>query len=736
MASKVDISINDLVEMIRSGQLRLPEMQRRYVWRATRVRDLLDSLYRGYPSGSILVWETDQEMPTVDMAVDQKASPFAPKLLLDGQQRATSLSAILRGEPVSVRGVKKPIDILFNLDHPDGLSQITEVDDDNGIDEDDDEDDDDGLDSERDDGEADSSLQQRLRQRTFVVASKALLADPRWIKVSDVFRSDVPDSKLLRGVVKSFDDPNFDRYMRRLQALRKIRDYTYVMHVLDKSLSYEEVAEIFVRVNSLGVKLRSSDLALAQITSRWRDSLRLFEVFQRSCDERGFSLDLGLIVRAVVMFATHQSRFKTAGSIPLGKLQGAWETSSRALIWAIDFLRHNCDIEDEVLLSSPFILLAIAYFGEAQQYKVSPAVEADLRRWLYLAGARGHYSGSSESFLDADIGVIRRGEGVEGLLASLRRQFGRDEFRAADLVGRTWRSPLYSVVFLALRARGARDFTTRGKLVLSQKSSRKHYVDARVLFPKVQLEKLPGTQLRATDMQELANLLFINSGKRGASAQDKLLAEVLDEQGAAALTAHCIPVDPELWKLENFGKFVEYRRAALADALNAFIFGRSSASPRLDLASLIAGGESETVEFKEKAVQPAEPGKARPHTVVRAVAGLANARGGTVLIGVRDNGSVSGIKAEVDADKKGRDGFQMYLVNKLKDDLGAAAASGVEILFQEIDGVELCAICVSPSPVPVYVKFGSEQKFFVRLGNQCNELDAKQARDYCTKRWP
>lgn len=733
MASKVDISINDLVEMIRSGQLRLPEMQRRYVWRATRVRDLLDSLYRGYPSGSILVWETDQEMPTVDMAVAQKTSPFAPKLLLDGQQRATSLSAILRGEPVSVRGAKKPIEILFNLDHPDGLSQITEVDDDDGTDDDDD--DDDVLDPERDDGEGDSSLQQRLRQRTFVVASKALLADPRWIKVSDVFRSDVPDSKLLRGVVKSFEDPNFDRYMRRLQDLRKIRDYTYVMHVLDKSLSYEEVAEIFVRVNSLGVKLRSSDLALAQITSRWRDSLRLFEAFQKICDERGFSLDLGLIVRAVVMFATHQSRFKTAGSILLERLKAAWVTSSRALTWAIDFLRNNCDIEDEVLLSSPFILLAVAYFGEYQQYKVSPAVEADLRRWLYLASARGHYSGSSESFLDADISVIRRGEGVEGLLASLRRQFGREEFRAADLVGRTWRSPLYSVVFLALRARGARDFSTRGKLVLSQRSGRKHFVDARVLFPRAQLEKLPGMQLRATDMQELANLLFINSGKRGATAQDKLLAEVFDEQGAVALTAHCIPVDSELWKLDNFARFVDYRRAALANALNSFVFGSSLTTPQLDLAAVIAGGESETVEFKEKAVLPPEATKARPHTVVRAIAGLANARGGTVLIGVRDNGSVSGIKAEVDADKKGRDGYQMYLFNKLKEDLGGAAASSVQIHFQELDGVEVCALRVPSSPVPVYVKFGSEQQFFVRIGNQCVALDAKQAHDYCANHW-
>ena len=735
MASKVDTSINDLVEMIHSGQLRLPEMQRRYVWRATRVRDLLDSLYRGYPSGSILVWETDQAMPTVDMAVSQKTSPFAHKLLLDGQQRATSLSAILRGEPVTVRGAKKPIDILFNLDHPDGLSHVSEVDDDNGTDDDDD-DDDDAPDPERNDGEADSSLQQRLRQRTFVVASRALLSDPRWIKVSDVFRSDTSDAKLLRGVVKSFDDPNFDKYMRRLQDLRKIRDYTYVMHVLDKSLSYEEVAEIFVRVNSLGVKLRSSDLALAQITSRWRDSLRVFEAFQRTCDERGFSLDLGLIVRAIVMFATHQSRFKTAGTIPLDKLQNAWVVTTRALTWAIDFLRHNCDIEDEVLLSSPFILLAIAYFGEAQQCKLTLAVETDLRRWLYLASARGHYSGSSETFLDADIGVIRRGEGVQGLLAALRRQFGRDEFHAADLVGRTWRSPLFSVVFLALRVRGARDFSSRGKLVLSQRSGQKHFVEARLLFPKAQLQKLPGARLRATDMEELANLLFINSGKRGVSAQDKLLAEVLAEQGTPALAAHCIPVEPELWKLENYAKFVEYRRAALADVLNGFIFGLAATTPELDLAAVIAGGESETVEFKEKALHAAEPGKPRPHTVVRAVAGLANTRGGTLLIGVRDDGSVAGIKAELDENAKGRDGYQLHLFTKLKADMGGAAASAVQIYFQEIGGAEVCVVRVPPSPMPVFVRHDGQELLFARIGNQCISLDAKQAHEYTVKRWP
>jgi hypothetical protein len=125
---KVDTNVNELVGMIERGELRLPEMQRRYVWRAPRVRDLLDSLYRGYPSGSVLVWETDREQPTRDLAVDQQDSPFAGhKLLLDGQQRLTSLSAVLRGRTVKVRGRKREIDILFNLEHPDGLGDFTEV---------------------------------------------------------------------------------------------------------------------------------------------------------------------------------------------------------------------------------------------------------------------------------------------------------------------------------------------------------------------------------------------------------------------------------------------------------------------------------------------------------------------------------------------------------------------------------------------------------------------------------
>src|SRR5687768_14223338 len=119
--AKQEYSVQELVAMYRREELQLPELQRRYVWKATRVRDLHDSLYRGYPSGTILMWETDKPVPTRASAIEQRRSAFeSQRLLLDGQQRITSLTAVMSGEPVKVRGRKNPIDILFNLEHPEG----------------------------------------------------------------------------------------------------------------------------------------------------------------------------------------------------------------------------------------------------------------------------------------------------------------------------------------------------------------------------------------------------------------------------------------------------------------------------------------------------------------------------------------------------------------------------------------------------------------------------------------
>jgi uncharacterized protein with ParB-like and HNH nuclease domain len=103
--ARTDYKVSELVAKIERRELQLPEMQRRYVWTATKVRDLLDSLYRGYPSGLILTWQPSGQVETREFAIstmDDAGTP--PLLLLDGQQRLTSLSAVLQGKPVNVKG--------------------------------------------------------------------------------------------------------------------------------------------------------------------------------------------------------------------------------------------------------------------------------------------------------------------------------------------------------------------------------------------------------------------------------------------------------------------------------------------------------------------------------------------------------------------------------------------------------------------------------------------------------
>lgn len=216
---------------------------------------------------------------------------------------------------------------------------------------------------------------------TFVVATKKLARLPHWVKVSDVFKTNSNGAFLKRAGVENFDDPNYERYSQRLGQLRAIREYSYRMDVLERSLSYDEVTEIFVRVNSLGAKLRSSDLALAQITAKWRNSLKEFQAFQQDCKREGFDLDLGSVhLRNLVAFATGQSRFLTIGGLILDALKAGWKESRRGMEFALNFMRSNAKIESPALLASPFILITVAYFGHKRDYSLSSDESENLRR--------------------------------------------------------------------------------------------------------------------------------------------------------------------------------------------------------------------------------------------------------------------------------------------------------------------------------------------------------------------
>ena len=580
--AKAEASVEELVSMIERGELRLPEMQRRYVWRSTRVRDLMDSLYRGYPSGAILLWDTDEAVPLQEFAVSQAVNPYqSTRLLLDGQQRLTSLSAVIRGGLVNVRGRKKPIELLFNLEHPDKPNAVTEVQEDGEDEEENGDDENVGVDeadpsedeADPSEDEADSSeddLQRRFNQMTFVVATKKLEQSPHWVKVSEVFKTDSDAPFLKRAGMSGFDDPRYEKYSQRLAKLRGVCKYVYRMDVLERTLSYDEVTEIFVRVNSLGAKLRSSDLALAQITAKWRHSLQGFLKFQEDCAKVGFDLDLGLHLKNLIAFATGQSRFRTVGSLSIEALKKGWTEAGEGMEFAMNFLKSNAGIESPALLSSPFLMVALAYFGHMRGYKMSPEEAAQLRYWALVANAKGRYSrGSSDTLLDQDLATLRDGGKVQDLIDRLRLQMGKLDVSPEELEGRNQRSALFKTMFLAFRADGAKDWRSNLNISLDH-SGAHHRLQFHHVFPKAQLKK----SYTSREADDIANLAFIG-GKTNRGISDKApityLPPLIAQHGVQIFDAQAIPTDTGLLVVENYKAFLTERRKRIAARLNEFL---------------------------------------------------------------------------------------------------------------------------------------------------------------------
>jgi len=567
--SKQERCVNQLVANIEKGYIQKPEMQREYVWRATRVRDLLDSLYRGYPSGTILLWETDTDAPTSDFAIaTEKNSTTRPLLLLDGQQRLTSLSSVIRGEPIFVRERRKlrQIEILFNLEHPDELVTITEIDDapeasfQSPVDDD----------MEDDEEE---TIQDRLNQFTFIVSTPQLANAANWVNVSEVFASFSDAEFLKKAGVTLVDDPLYTKYSDRLKKLRQIREYSYRLDVLEPTLSYEEVTEIFIRVNSLGVKLRSSDLALAQITAKWRNSLVLFQEFQSEVHEqRGLYFDLGFFVKSLVISATGQSKFKTLGSLSKEELEAGWEIAKRNITFALNFMTSNLKIDSLALLSSPFIVHTIAYWGEKNAGKVSQAESYAMRRWALIANTKSYYSSSAESKLDADLLSLRTGSGAEGLLARLEAQLGRLDVTEAEMIGKTVSSGYFKAMFIAFREDGAKDWYSKLEISVKHRGN-EDKLQFHHIFPKAFLrQNYP--DLRRNQVNDISNLAFIG-GKTNREISAKPPAEylkkIIESKDVELLDLQAIPTEGEILDEYSYDDFLLKRRKAIVARINTLL---------------------------------------------------------------------------------------------------------------------------------------------------------------------
>jgi len=239
---RVDYDLSGLLHYIDIGDIGLPEIQRPFVWSNAKVRDLFDSMYRGFPVGYLLFWENGHPNGTKRIGMTEKAHASPSRLIVDGQQRLTSLFAVFRGQKVLDEDFHhRQIDIAF-----------------------------------------------RPRDGKFEVADAAIRKDPEWIpNISSLWTSGKSSRKLVNDFIDQIaaktpltedQEENISHNLDRLFDLQK---YPFTALEIAPTVDEEHVADIFVRINSEGVKLNQADFILTLLSVFWDEGRHAFERFCR-----------------------------------------------------------------------------------------------------------------------------------------------------------------------------------------------------------------------------------------------------------------------------------------------------------------------------------------------------------------------------------------------------------------------------------------------------------------------
>ena len=271
------MKISTILDYIDNGHIALPEFQRGYVWNRFQVRKLFDSLYLRHPVGGLLVWATESK--NAQHRGGGQLAAGVVKLLLDGQQRITTLYGVTRGEPPKFFDGNKEIftGLYFHLDN-----------------------------------------------EIFEFYQQAKMADdPLWIDVSDLMKSGIGNylTKISKLPEQYADRMNtFNKRLSRLEAITDIELHIDEITGSDKTL--DVVVDIFNQVNSGGTKLSKGDLALAKICVNWPDARREMKARLKTWYDAGYDFDLDWLLRSVNTVLTGDAKFNFLDNEDADEYQG------------------------------------------------------------------------------------------------------------------------------------------------------------------------------------------------------------------------------------------------------------------------------------------------------------------------------------------------------------------------------------------------------------------------------
>lgn len=699
------MKIGELLSEIRKKDLVLPEFQREYVWTKEQSKQLLVSLFRQYPVGGLLLWKTDNppELKNIDNLPDKIGTI---QVLLDGQQRLTTLHMLLTGEiPAYYTDADilyDPRDLYFNLQT------------------------------------AEFQYFQPSRMR----------GDPMWRRVVDCF----PDRSL--NVMQLAAESDLDEQGKfalaqtlndNLNQLRAIGDIDLPAQIVPHNANLDEAIDIFDRVNSQGTKLTDAELALTHVTGKWPMARRVLKDKIAECSTRNFQFGLTFMTRALTATVTGRALFETIHDKPRNELEAGWKRLDRNLDYLITALPQKAFIHSTDDLNTTNALIPLlAYLSRNRGSFPSQQSVHHAVNWLYSALMWARYTAQTDQRLEADLSSIaKEQEPWEALRGQIIDQRGRIAVKPSDYEGRTAQHPLYRITFILAKAHGAVDWFNG--LPLGQTHGDSYSIQSHHIFPQSLLYNAgwdSDNYMHRQAVNEIANRAFLTAASNielSATQPAEYLPKV-ETNFPGALKSQFIPMDPSLWRVERYEDFLEARRDILARKLNEFMEALISEPEELKhrpISEVVKLGESAVLEFKSTlqwdVVQNKQNTSLRKSSL-KTISAFMNSEGGTLLIGIEDDGSIYGLERDLKLVGGSKDRFEQLLVSQIVENIGATYAHYFRIRFEEIEGKYVCVVEVDPVREGVFMKGDRGKEFFVRLGNTTRSLDPEETRDYLDSR--
>ena len=521
-------SIRQLLKHMDQRELVLPEIQREFVWTRKAVKLLFDSLYRRLPIGHILVWKATKTVQTRSFGHKRHNrsglrldNPYG--YLLDGQQRLTAIA--------HVRDTDEEYPLMF---YP-------------------------WPEREKDGDEA------------FYWRGKNEPPDPWCIPVSEALTDGFNVTERIAAMRETEDfRPQHEELIRRdLDRLQEILDYQ--VGVIEWESDDQILAtELFIRFNSTGRKLRSSDLMAARLAIV-AEGLVGHDIQRAQQKWTGFAFTAPFIVQC--LRAVHTGRLQHVdperfwGGTTASQIRASWEKTERAFGELVKFLTATVRWQSSAQIPSFNALLPLIYIlACGDSWSSEERVLA--RRWLLLASVHRYFSGSVQTQLDNVLRRIKDHPSIESLWNATKRRLkklGPEDFETSRLSG-----PIMSLYLSMLRNCDARDWRSRdvrldGTVVGQGADLHIHH-----FFPRALLSKRK--DVAVNNINTFGNYVVIsaNANLNVGTEEPATYIERLNIP-KAELKKQCVPLDRELWRVPRYEDFLRERRKLLAQQSNEFL---------------------------------------------------------------------------------------------------------------------------------------------------------------------